>query len=36
VVLAAVRTAARDYPDELESGELANELAGMITRYLVK
>jgi AcrR family transcriptional regulator len=36
VVLAAVRTAARDYPDELASGELASALADMVTRYLVK
>lgn len=35
VVLAAVRTAARDYPRELASGELARELTAMITGYLV-
>lgn len=32
--MAVVRTAARDYPEQIESGELARELAAMITRYL--
>jgi hypothetical protein len=32
--MAVVRTAARDYPEQVESGELARELTVMITRYL--
>jgi AcrR family transcriptional regulator len=32
--MAVVRTAARDYPEQIESGELARELTVMITRYL--
>jgi AcrR family transcriptional regulator len=32
--MAVVRTAARDYPEQVESGELAKELTVMITRYL--
>jgi AcrR family transcriptional regulator len=32
--MAVVRTAARDYPEQVESGELARELTAMITRYL--
>lgn len=35
-VLAVVRTAARDYEREVQSGELAHELSEMITRYLIK
>jgi AcrR family transcriptional regulator len=34
--MAVVRTAARDYPEQTASGELARELAEMITRYLTK
>lgn len=33
--LAMARTAARDYPTELESGALADELALMLSRYLL-
>jgi AcrR family transcriptional regulator len=36
MALAAVRTAARDYPAELASGELSAAVADMLTRYLVK
>jgi AcrR family transcriptional regulator len=35
MTMAAVRTAARDYPKELASGELEAAVADMITRYLV-
>jgi AcrR family transcriptional regulator len=35
MTMAAVRTAARDYPNELASGELEAAVADMITRYLV-
>lgn len=35
-VLAMVRTGARDYPAEMESGVLADEIADMLTRYLLK
>jgi AcrR family transcriptional regulator len=35
MVLAGVRTAARDYPNELASGEFAEELFQMIARYLL-
>lgn len=35
MTMAAVRTAARDYPKELASGELEVAVADMITRYLV-
>lgn len=35
MTMAAVRTAARDYPKELASGELEAAVAAMITRYLV-
>jgi AcrR family transcriptional regulator len=35
-VLAVVRTAARDYAREVKSGELAQELSQMISRYLIK
>jgi AcrR family transcriptional regulator len=35
MTMAAVRTAARDYPKELASGELEEAVATMITRYLV-
>lgn len=35
-VLAVVRTGTRDYRAELASGELADELSDMITRYLLK
>lgn len=35
MVLAGVRTAARDYPAELASGEFAEELFQMIARYLL-
>ena len=34
--IAVVRTAARDYPAQLESGLLAEELAEMLGRYLLK
>jgi AcrR family transcriptional regulator len=34
MTMAAVRTAARDYPKELASGELEAAVADMITRYL--
>jgi AcrR family transcriptional regulator len=34
--LAVVRTASRDYPDQLASGALARELAAMLGRYLLK
>lgn len=34
--MAVVRTAARDYPEQIESGELGRELTVMITRYLTK
>ena len=34
--LAVVRTGARDYARETKSGELATELAAMISRYLVR
>jgi AcrR family transcriptional regulator len=33
--LALARTGARDYPGELESGKLADELALMLSRYLL-
>lgn len=33
--LAMVRTGARDYAREMESGQLAEELADMLTRYLL-
>jgi AcrR family transcriptional regulator len=36
MTMAAVRTAARDYPKELASGELEAAVADMITRYLVR
>jgi AcrR family transcriptional regulator len=36
MTMAAVRTAARDYPKELASGELEAAVADMITRYLVE
>jgi AcrR family transcriptional regulator len=36
MTLAGVRTAARDYPKEIASGELAEELTQMLTRYLVR
>jgi AcrR family transcriptional regulator len=35
MTMAAVRTAARDYPKELASGELEAAVADMITRFLV-
>jgi AcrR family transcriptional regulator len=35
VVLAAVRTAARDYPKELESGELAEAVSDLVIRFLL-
>jgi hypothetical protein len=34
--LAVVRTAARDYPDPIASGELEAELGEMLAGYLVK
>jgi hypothetical protein len=34
MTMAAVRTAARDYPKELASGELEAALADMLTHYL--
>ncbi len=36
MTMAAVRTAARDYPKELASGELEAAVTDMITRYLVE
>jgi AcrR family transcriptional regulator len=36
MVLAMVRTGARDYAAELRSGELAGELSDMIIRYLLR
>jgi hypothetical protein len=35
MTMAAVRTAARDYPRQLASGALEEAVATMITRYLV-
>lgn len=35
MTMAAVRTAARDYPKELASGELEDAVTDMITRFLV-
>jgi len=35
LALAMVRTGARDWPSETASGELATELADLVTRYLV-
>ncbi len=35
LALAMVRTGARDWPEETESGALASELADLVTRYLV-
>ncbi len=35
VVLAAVRTAARDHPKELASGELADAVSDLVIRFLV-
>jgi AcrR family transcriptional regulator len=34
--MAVVRTAARDYPEQVKSGELARELTVMIVRYLTR
>lgn len=34
--LAAVRTATRDWPEQLRSGQVEDEVADMLTRYLVK
>lgn len=34
--LAVARTGARDYPEQVKNGELARELAEMLTRYLLK
>ena len=34
--LAVARTGSRDYPTQLESGELAEELTQMLSRYLLK
>jgi AcrR family transcriptional regulator len=34
--LHAVRTASRDYPEQLASGALTEELVGMLSRYLLK
>jgi AcrR family transcriptional regulator len=34
--LAVVRTAARDYPDQMASGALTEELSQMLARYLLK
>jgi AcrR family transcriptional regulator len=36
IVLAAVRTAARDYPAELASGEVENAVSDMVLRYLLR
>lgn len=36
VLLASVRTAARDYPTQLESGELSQMLSDLILRWLVR
>jgi len=36
VVLAAVRTAARDHPDQLASGELAEAVSDLVLRFLLK
>jgi AcrR family transcriptional regulator len=36
MTMAAVRTAARDYPKELASGELEEAVTDMLTRYLVR
>jgi len=36
MTMAAVRTAARDYPKELASGELETAVADMITRFLIR
>jgi hypothetical protein len=34
--LAAVRTATRDWPERLQSGQLEDEVTDLLTRYLVK
>jgi hypothetical protein len=36
MVLAMVRTGARDYAAELRSGELAAEISDMVVRYLLR
>jgi AcrR family transcriptional regulator len=36
MALAAVRTAARDWPAQLQSGQLEDEVTDLLTRYLVK
>jgi AcrR family transcriptional regulator len=36
MALAAVRTATRDWPDRLQSGQIEDEVTDMVTRYLVR